>query len=148
MKRFTTTIFVLAVATLAFGCGSQTAEDVAEEPSASEEVSPTAARDDAVKAAITEDIQAQGETVAFPIPGADGDVDLTFDYVHGTVHETAGGRYSACVDFKAEDGTVYDVDYYVGGSEGSFAVAEAVVHKVSGESVLSDEEMTRLGEAE
>ena len=42
------------------------------------------------------------------------------------------GKYFACVDMKATDGTVYDIDFFMAGQPGSMKVTETSVHKVNG----------------
>jgi len=41
-------------------------------------------------------------------------------------------RYFACVDFKADDGTRVDVDFYMDYKDGKFSFADTTVHKVNG----------------
>ena len=43
-----------------------------------------------------------------------------------------GGKYFACVDMKAADGTVYDIDFFMAGQAGSMKVTETSVHKING----------------
>ena len=43
-----------------------------------------------------------------------------------------GGKYFACVDMKAFDGTIYDIDFFMTGQPGSMKVTETSVHKVNG----------------
>lgn len=43
-----------------------------------------------------------------------------------------GGKYFACVDMKATDGTTYDVDFFMGGRAGDMKVTETSVHKING----------------
>ena len=43
-----------------------------------------------------------------------------------------GGKYFACVDMKAADGTIYDIDFFMAGQPGSMAVTETSVHKING----------------
>ncbi len=42
-----------------------------------------------------------------------------------------GGKYFACVDMKATDGTIYDIDFFMAGQPGSMKVTETSVHKVN-----------------
>ena len=42
------------------------------------------------------------------------------------------GKYFACVDMKAADGTVYDIDFFMAGQPGSMTVTETSVHKING----------------
>ena len=43
-----------------------------------------------------------------------------------------GGKYFACVDMKATNGTIYDIDFFMAGQPGSMRVTEASVHKING----------------
>jgi hypothetical protein len=43
-----------------------------------------------------------------------------------------GGKYFACVDMKAADGTIYDIDFFLAGQPGSMTVTETSVHKING----------------
>jgi hypothetical protein len=43
-----------------------------------------------------------------------------------------GGKYFACVDMKAADGTVYDIDFFMAGQPGNMTVTETSVHKING----------------
>ena len=40
--------------------------------------------------------------------------------------------YFACVDFKADDGTIVDVDFYIKNNNGALKLSDTTVHKVSG----------------
>ena len=64
----------------------------------------------------------------------DGSVlELTFDHIHETVHTVGDSSRYACVDFKDQEGKVYDVDVYV---RNSGDVARLVLHKVNGQAVV------------
>jgi hypothetical protein len=61
--------------------------------------------------------------------------DLTLDLVK--VHDDrlsslGGGKYFACVDMKAANGTIYDIDFFMAGPPGSMKVTETSVHKING----------------
>ena len=43
-----------------------------------------------------------------------------------------GGKYFACVDMKAGDGTIYDIDFFMAGHPSSMTVTETSVHKING----------------
>jgi hypothetical protein len=61
--------------------------------------------------------------------------DLALDLirVHDDRLSTVGsGKYFACVDMKAADGTVYDIDFFMAGQPGSMTVTETSVHKING----------------
>jgi hypothetical protein len=64
-----------------------------------------------------------------------GAKDLALDLIK--VHDDrlsslGGGKYFACVDMKATDGTTYDIDFFMAGEPGSMKVTETSVHKVNG----------------
>jgi hypothetical protein len=44
----------------------------------------------------------------------------------------ADGRYFACVDFKAADGTMVDVDFFLKKEGDALAVTDTTVHKING----------------
>ena len=61
--------------------------------------------------------------------------DLALDLikVHDDQLSSLGkGRYFACVDMKAADGTAYDIDFLVAGKPGAMKVTETFVHKING----------------
>jgi hypothetical protein len=61
--------------------------------------------------------------------------DLALDLikVHDDRLSSLGeGKYFACVDMKATDGTVYDIDFFMSGEPGDMKVTETSVHKVNG----------------
>lgn len=63
------------------------------------------------------------------------DKDLALDLVkvHDDRLSSLGeGKYFACVDMKATDGTTYDIDFFMSGKPGDMKVTETSVHKVNG----------------
>ena len=108
-----------------------------------------ATSDEAVRSAIQAHIDAEGRTLRVDDPTRAQAVTLAFDHVHERVKDTSGGRHLACVDFRAADGTVYDVDYYVraGADGGDPVVEDVVLHKVEGENVLAPERQRELDRA-
>src|SRR6266852_7759095 len=61
--------------------------------------------------------------------------DLALDLVkvHDDRLSSLGeGKYFACVDMKATDGTTYDIDFLMSGKPGDMKVTETSVHKVNG----------------
>jgi hypothetical protein len=61
--------------------------------------------------------------------------DLALDLVR--VHDDrlsslGDGKYFACVDMKATDGTTYDIDFFMSGKPGDMKVTETSVHKING----------------
>jgi hypothetical protein len=64
-----------------------------------------------------------------------GGKDLALDLMK--VHDDrlsnlGGGKYFACVDMKATNGTIYDIDFFMAGGPGRMKVIETSVHKVNG----------------
>jgi len=109
------------------------------------------AQDPKPSAAITRDVvrayidERGGGEMAFEDPASDEVVVLALDRIHDEVRVSEGGRQVVCVDFRAEDGTAYDVDYYVGGDP-RLEVQDVVIHRAGGETVLSDAQRARLEE--
>jgi hypothetical protein len=69
-----------------------------------------------------------------------GGKDLALDLIK--VHEDrlstlGGGNYFACVDMKATDGKVYDIDFILSGRAGDMKVAETSVHKINGKALYN-----------
>jgi hypothetical protein len=61
--------------------------------------------------------------------------DLALDLVKVHDDRLSGlgdGKYFACVDMKAADGTTYDIDFFMSGKPGDMKVTETSVHKVNG----------------
>jgi hypothetical protein len=61
--------------------------------------------------------------------------DLALDLVkvHDNRLSSLGeGKYFACVDMKATDGTTYDIDFFMSGKPGDMKVTETSVHKING----------------
>jgi len=53
--------------------------------------------------------------------------------VHNDRLSSLGGdKYFACVDMKAADGIIYDIDFVMAGQPGSMTVTETSVHKING----------------
>src|SRR5213595_1859140 len=67
-----------------------------------------------------------------------GPKDLALDLikVHDDRFSSLGdGKYFACVDMKATDGTIYDMDFFMAGQPGSMRVTDTSVHKVNGKTL-------------
>jgi hypothetical protein len=61
--------------------------------------------------------------------------DLALDLIK--IHEDrlsnlGGGKYFACVDMKASDDKIYDIDFFMAGHPGDMKVTETSVHKIEG----------------
>ncbi len=143
MKGITSILAVLALALLLPACAQNAGEsETAKAPVQEEETSDSP--DDDVKAAIVASLESMENTVDVTNPTSQEVVQLTLDFVHDGVNPTPGGRYAVCVDFKSEDGSQYDLDYFVRMEEGGYVVAEYALHKVDGEDVMAAEEKERL----
>lgn len=67
-------------------------------------------------------------------PVAKKALPLKLDKVHEDKLATLGGGvYFACADFKAPDGTVYDLDVFMKGKPGHLEPTDVSIHKVAGE---------------
>jgi hypothetical protein len=53
-----------------------------------------------------------------------------------------GGKYFACVDMKAGDGKIYDIDFFLTGQPGSMQVTETSVHKINGKPLYNWKEQS------
>jgi hypothetical protein len=93
-----------------------------------------------VKEAITAHIQNNTSADGtFPIEDAVENRirQLSFGYVHSSVHETVDGSYYACVDFTESPADTLDLDFYVAmDPDNKSVVSKVVIHKVNGESRL------------
>ena len=60
-------------------------------------------------------------------------LSLKLDKIHKERLSAVGnGRYFACVDFTADSGQTYDVDFFLKDSDMGLAVTETLVHKEGG----------------
>jgi hypothetical protein len=67
--------------------------------------------------------------------------DLDLVKVHNDkLQALADGRYFACVDFKAADGTMVDVDFFMKKDGDALAVTDTTVHKINGKARYSYQE--------
>ena len=61
--------------------------------------------------------------------------DLALDLVRvhdDRLSDLGDGKYFACVDMKAADGKIYDIDFFLTGQPGKMKVTETAVHKIDG----------------
>jgi hypothetical protein len=61
--------------------------------------------------------------------------DLALDLIKvhdDRLSDLGGGKYFACVDMKATDGKIYDIDFFLTGQPGKMKVTETSVHKIDG----------------
>jgi hypothetical protein len=58
---------------------------------------------------------------------------LTLDKVHqDKLAKVSDGLYFACSDFKATDGKMYDLDFFMKGADSGLEVSEVMIHKEAG----------------
>jgi len=84
-----------------------------------------------VRQTISEAWQEPVQTMFDPRTGQA--TEFTFEAVHDTVKPVGDGGYYACVDARDAEGILYDLDtYVVTRADGSFEVAETIIHKKDG----------------
>jgi len=154
MKRFM--VVALSVLLVLFWGGfvlAQTDEHPTEHPKKTEETKAehpkaehpakkmtTVDIDKAITAHITDASKADGKFHA-----KDNVLNKTWDLTLVKVHKdklTAldAENYFACVDLKADDGTMVDVDFFLKNDKGKLVVTDTSVHKINGEARYMYEE--------
>lgn len=103
-----------------------------QEPSKAKAVS-TETLEKAIKGQIAEKAKANGGK----FPAEDTVLKKTWQLDLVRVHSDKLAQlddktYFACVDFKADDGTLVDVDFYMKSDNGKLTLADTTVHKVNG----------------
>jgi hypothetical protein len=69
----------------------------------------------------------------FHVRSGGKDVALDLIKIHDDQRSHLGGnKYFACVDMKAADGTIYDIDFFLAIHPGLLSVTGTSVHKVNG----------------
>ncbi|MCI0406058.1 MAG: hypothetical protein L0Z48_00395 [candidate division Zixibacteria bacterium] len=87
----------------------------------------------AIKGYIAQDAKLKGGYYLVYDPVSKKTLEMTLDRVHeDRLSKVAEGVYFACVDCKATDGKVYDVDIFMKGNKSKLEVNEVSVHKVDG----------------
>jgi len=94
---------------------------------------------------IREHIEKTAKASGGKFPVRDGVEKKTWELDLVKVHKDrlqalADGTYFACVDFKAADGTMVDVDFFLKKDGGALAVTDTTVHKINGKARYSYEE--------
>jgi hypothetical protein len=85
-----------------------------------------------IKRQITSDIKKSNDK-KFHVNYGGKDLALDLIKVHDDrLSNLGGGKYFACVDMKATNGTIYDIDFFMAGGPGRMKVTETSVHKVNG----------------
>ena len=89
-----------------------------------------------ISAGIKQNIEAEtkkGSDGKFHAKHEGQDLALDLIKVHDDrLQDLGGGKYFACVDMKAMDGKIYDIDFFLTGQPGKMKVTETSVHKIDG----------------
>lgn len=133
IKSFILSLFIGS--SLLFSCNSETKED--SKTAAQEEAKPAAKKvsiekiEEGIKQYITETTEQSGGV--FNIKNDSLDLDLRLVRVHTEYLSHLGpGSYFACVDLADEKGDVYDVDFFLEGTEDDMNVVRTDIHKLNG----------------
>jgi hypothetical protein len=100
---------------------------------------------DDIDAAIRAHIEEKSKTSGGRFEVRDDVLNKTWSLELVLVHKDklqalADGRYFACVDFKAADATMVDVDFFLKKDGDKLAVTDTTVHKVDGKARYNYEE--------
>ncbi|HLG93989.1 MAG TPA: hypothetical protein VI546_04065 [candidate division Zixibacteria bacterium] len=139
-KSFQAGALVIAVGLFLLTRGSVWAQEhPTEHPKAkteskkSEAALATADLSKAIKEYVAKDAKLKGGFYLVYDPVSKKTLEMTLDKVHeDRLSKVADGVYFACVDCKATDGKVYDVDIFMKGDKSKLEVNEVSVHKVDG----------------
>src|SRR5882724_4420856 len=89
-----------------------------------------------ISAGIKKNIDAKSKKSAdgkFHVKYEGQDLALDLVRVHDDrLSDLGGGKYFACVDMKAADGKIYDIDFFLAGPPGAMKVTDTTVHKIDG----------------
>jgi len=143
MKRFKTfglgALSAVACLFLLNGGNALAQEHPTEHPKAKTEAKKTDATltmadlSKAIKDYVAKDAKLKGGYFLVYDPVSKKTLEMTLDKVHeDRLSKVADGVYFACVDCKATDGKVYDVDIFMKGDKSKLEVNEVSVHKVDG----------------
>ena len=94
---------------------------------------------------IKEKIAKKAEKAGGKFPAQDNVMNKTWALELVRVHtdklaQLDANTYFACVDFKAEDGTMVDVDFFLKSEGGKLRFTETTVHKINGQARYSWQE--------
>jgi hypothetical protein len=89
--------------------------------------------DKAIKDLIAEKAKANGGKLAVKDDVLSKTWQLDLVRVHtDKLTQLDDKTYFACVDFKAEDGAMVDVDFYLKNDDGKLSLSDTTIHKVNG----------------
>ncbi len=132
-------LFVTLLCALAVVAAPAVAQEHPEHPTEQAEKMPPPITKDALAHAIRAHVNkvAQDHDGAYPLqdPETGQALQLKLEKVHKErLARTAPDTYFACVDFDAPDGTTYDVDFFMKGTQANdLAFQKFSIHKVNGE---------------
>jgi hypothetical protein len=93
----------------------------------------TADLDKAIKARIAEKTKSDGGVFKVEDKVLNKTWELTLVKVHtDKLTPLSADTYFACTDFKAKDGTLVDVDFYLKSQDGKLVITDTTVHKING----------------
>jgi hypothetical protein len=93
----------------------------------------TATLEKAIREQIEEKTKADGGTFKIHDAVLNKDWALTLVRVHtDKLTQLDADTYFACTDFRAEDGTLVDIDFYMKEKDGKLALSDTTIHKVNG----------------
>jgi len=127
-------LVLAAAVSLAAGARAVSAQEHPQEehPKAGKPIS-TETLEKAIKKQIAEKAKANGGKFAVEDPVLKKTWQLELVRVHTEkLTQLDEKTYFACVDFKAEDGTPVDVDFYMKNDDGKLTLSDTTVHKVNG----------------
>ena len=100
---------------------------------------PLVVSDDEVLAGVKKYIYTHAQKSAdkkFHVQFGGKDVALDLITMHGDrLSDLGENKHSVCVDMKAANGAIYDVDFFITVRSGTLSVTEASVHKINGKPV-------------
>ena len=146
MKRFFSLALAvsLSAALPAFSALAQQKEHPKEHPQEHPPSGKKLSTDD-IDAAIRAHVEEKSKTSGGRFEVRDDVLSKTWSLELVRVHKDklqalADGRYFACVDFKAADGTMVDVDFFLKKDGDKLAVTDTAVHKIDGKARYNYEE--------
>jgi hypothetical protein len=142
MKRLLASVLalILSAALPAVSVFAQQKEHPKEHPKSEKKVSV-----DDIDAAIRSQVEEKAKAAGGKFSVRDDVLNKTWELELVRVHKDrlqalADGRYFACVDFKAADGTMVDVDFFLKKEGDKLVVNDTSVHKINGKARYNYEE--------
>ncbi len=137
MHRLKGVLTLIAALALVAGVAARAQEHPKEHPAKGQSATPafsTADLEKAIRANIDEAAKANNGK----FPAKDDVLNRTWQLELVRVHtdkltQLDANTYFACVDFKADDGTLVDVDFYFKDEGGALKRTDTTVHKINGQ---------------